>query len=72
MGSTFPRSVISPVIATSERTGRPESADPMAAATVMPAEGPSFGTPAAGKWTWMSQRPNASDGMSSDAARERT
>ena len=43
IGSTRPRSVISPVIATFERTGTRTSADAIAVAIVMPAEGPSFG-----------------------------
>ena len=43
MGSTRPRSVISPVMATSLRTGMPVSALTMAVAMVMPADGPSLG-----------------------------
>ena len=50
MGSTRPRRVISPVIATSERTLRPVMADSMAVAMVMPAEGPSLGTAPSGMW----------------------
>ena len=48
IGSTRPDSVISPVIATSWRAGRPESADTIAVAIAMPADGPSFGIAPAG------------------------
>ncbi|EKC48314.1 hypothetical protein OBE_15253, partial [human gut metagenome] len=41
IGSTLPRSVISPVIATSLRTGIPDRADTRAVVIVTPAEGPS-------------------------------
>ena len=54
IGSTRPRSVISPVMATSRRTGRPVSAEQSAVTTVTPAEGPSLGTAPSGKWMWMS------------------
>ena len=47
-------SVISPVIATSALTCRPESAETSAVAIVTPAEGPSFGTAPAGTCRWMS------------------
>src|SRR2546426_247632 len=50
IGSTRPRSVSSPVIATSWRAGRRHSSDASAAAIVIPAEGPSFGTAPAGTW----------------------
>ena len=53
MGSTRPRSEISPVIATSSRTRRPVAAEARAVAIVMPAEGPSLGTAPAGTWMWM-------------------
>ncbi len=43
IGSTRPRSVISPVIARSLRTGTRQSADTSAVASVIPADGPSFG-----------------------------
>ena len=43
IGSTNPRSVTSPVIATSWRTGIRVSAETSAVAMVMPADGPSFG-----------------------------
>ena len=54
MGSTRPRKVTSPVMATSRRTGAPVRADTMAVVMAMPAEGPSLGTAPSGKWTWMS------------------
>ena len=50
MGSTLPRSVISPVIATSRLTGLLVNAEISAVAMVMPAEGPSFGIAPAGTW----------------------
>mmetsp|Transcript_29064 Transcript_29064/g.94902 ORF Transcript_29064/g.94902 Transcript_29064/m.94902 type:complete len:299 (-) Transcript_29064:2863-3759(-) len=56
IGSTSPESVISPVIAVSERARRPEKSDTIAVQMVMPAEGPSLGTAPCGKWTWMSWR----------------
>src|SRR5881409_589035 len=51
-GSTSPRSVISPVMATSRRTGRPAKAENIATAIVMPADGPSFGIAPSGTCTW--------------------
>ena len=48
MGRTRPRRVISPVIATSLRTGMPVSALTMAVAIVIPADGPSLGMAPAG------------------------
>ena len=54
MGSTLPRSVISPVIATSRLTGRFVRAEIRAVATVIPAEGPSLGMAPAGTWMWIS------------------
>lgn len=53
-GSTCPPSVSSPVIATSHRTGRPVNAETMAAATVTPAEAPSFDRTASGRCTYRS------------------
>ena len=55
IGSTRPDSVISPVIATSWRAGRPDSADTIAVAIAMPADGPSFGIAPAGTCTWTSR-----------------
>ena len=54
MGSTRPRSVTSPVMATPARIFRPVRAESMAVVTAMPAEGPSLGTAPSGKCTWMS------------------
>src|SRR5829696_1433716 len=51
IGSTWPVSVISPVIAVSERTGRPVARDASAVAIVIPALGPSFGIAPAGTCT---------------------
>ena len=51
-GSTLPRSVTSPVIPTSARTGRPVSNDANAVVIATPALGPSLGTAPAGTWTW--------------------
>ena len=48
IGRTLPLRVISPVIATSARTGTWITADKIAVAMVMPAEGPSFGTAPSG------------------------
>jgi hypothetical protein len=70
IGSTRPRSVISPVMAMSWRTGRPDSADTTAEAMVTPADGPSFGIAPAGTWMWMS-RSNISSGICSPPACER-
>ena len=55
IGSTRPLSVISPVIATSWRAGRSDSADTIAVAIAMPADGPSFGIAPAGTWMWTSR-----------------
>ena len=49
-----PDSVISPVIATSPRTGRRVSSDTSAVAMVTPADGPSFGIAPDGTCTWIS------------------
>jgi len=49
-GNTRPRKLISPVIATSERTNRCNSNDASAATIVTPALGPSFGVAPAGTW----------------------
>ena len=50
MGMTRPRSVTSPVMATSWRTGRSVSAESSAVVMAMPALGPSLGTAPSGKW----------------------
>ena len=56
IGSTLPRSVISPVIATSRRVGTRASAETSAVASVMPADGPSFGIAPSGMCTCTSVR----------------
>src|SRR5439155_4575032 len=55
-GRTLPRSVISPVIAMSEGTGRFETSERSEVNIVTPADGPSFGIAPAGTWTWKSLR----------------
>ena len=55
IGSTRPRRLISPVIATSLRTGRSVSSEASATNIATPALGPSFGVAPAGTWTWMSR-----------------
>ena len=60
MGSTRPRRVTSPVIAISRRTpARPVMAEMIAAPIVIPADGPSFGTPPAGTCTCRSRWANS-------------
>ncbi|MNI23927.1 hypothetical protein D3C73_775300 [compost metagenome] len=54
-GNTFPRKVISPVIANFSFTLRWVNSDVSAVSIVIPAEGPSFGIAPAGTWIWMSQ-----------------
>ncbi len=71
MGSTRPRSVISPVIATSLRTGIPVSALMSAVAIVTPAEGPSLGIAPAGTWTWNWRFPKMSSSTWNTRARDR-
>ena len=51
MGNTFPRSVISPVMAISERTFFPVNTERIAVAIVIPALGPSFGVAPSGTCT---------------------
>ena len=60
IGSTWPVSVTSPVIATSLRTGRPLISEERATVIATPAEGPSLGTAPAGTWMWMSCSANQS------------
>jgi hypothetical protein len=64
IGSTWPVSVISPVIARSSRTGRALISDVRAVAIVMPALGPSFGVAPAGTCMWMSCLANQSSARS--------
>jgi hypothetical protein len=70
--STLPRRVISPVIATSWRTGRPESSEARQVATATPAEGPSLGIEPAGKWMCTSSLLKVSSAIPRAGARERT
>ena len=51
IGHTRPRSVISPVMARSRRTGMPVITDTIAVAMATPAEGPSFGVAPSGTCT---------------------
>ena len=72
IGSTLPRSVISPVIATSRRTGILVSAETSVVAIVMPADGPSFGIAPSGTCTWMSSLEWKSSASPNSGALERT
>src|SRR5437660_2951653 len=71
IGSTRPRSVSSPVIATSWRAGRWHNSDASAVAIVIPADGPSLGTAPAGTCRCTSVCVNASSGMPRAPARAR-
>ena len=71
-GSTLPDSVISPVIATSPRTGRRVSSETSAVAMVTPADGPSFGIAPEGTCTWISDALKKSGSMLHCAAWART
>ncbi len=72
IGRISPRSEISPVIATSCRTGRRLKSEASASVTVTPADGPSLGTAPSGKCTWMSRSSNSSGSICSSSARDRT
>ena len=67
IGSTLPVSVISPVIAVSERTGRPVAREASAVAIVIPALGPSFGIAPAGTCTCRSCSRKKPSGMPSSS-----
>ena len=71
-GSTLPRNVISPVIATSLRIGLPVSIDANAVNMVTPADGPSLGIAPAGMCTWMSVLSRKFSSMPSHLALART
>ena len=71
IGRTRPRSVISPVIATSLRTGMPASAETIAVAMVTPADGPSLGVAPAGTWMWSVCFSKTSRSIPSSAACDR-
>ena len=58
LGNTFPRNVISPVMARLLRTFRCVKADVSAVRMVMPADGPSLGVAPSGTWMWMSHCSN--------------
>ncbi len=58
-------------MATSPRTSRPDSSEASAVVRVTPAEGPSFGTAPAGKWTCTERSFSAVTGSSSSAPCER-
>ena len=67
-GSTFPRKVISPVIAKFFFTLHCLNAETNEVTIVMPALGPSFGIAPSGTWTCTFQFSNRSSGMSNNAA----
>ena len=71
IGSTFPRSVTSPVIATSHLTGAPSSADTSAVLIAIPADGPSLGVAPAGTCRWILLRANAFGCTPSSCAADR-
>src|SRR5438094_1870133 len=72
IGRMRPRSVSSPVIATSWRDGRRHKSDARAVAIAIPADGPSFGTAPAGRCRCTSVCVNASSGIPSEPARARS
>src|SRR2546422_4511524 len=72
LGRMRPRSVSSPVIATSWRAGRRHRSDASAVAIAIPADGPSFGTAPAGRCRCTSVCVNASSGIPSGPARARS
>src|SRR5213080_3309826 len=72
IGRMRPRSVSSPVIATSWRAGRRHKSDASAVAIAIPADGPSFGTAPAGRCRCTSVCVNASSGIPSGPARARS
>jgi len=61
----------SPVMPTSERTGRPEARDARAATIVTPADGPSLGTAPAGTCKWMAPLASRSVSYAESVAMER-
>ena len=72
IGSTRPRKEISPVIATSLRTGRAVRSDASATNIATPALGPSLGVAPAGTWTCMSDFSSTSGPMPSSRERALT
>src|SRR6202165_48063 len=69
MGSTSPRSEISPVMAVSLLTVLPVSRETSEVNMATPALGPSLGMPPAGTWTWMSDFSNRAGSTPSVEAR---
>jgi glutathione reductase (NADPH) len=67
-GSTRPRSETSPVMATSERTLRPDRSEASAVNIVTPADGPSLGVAPAGTWTCTSLCSSTFSGTASSSA----
>ncbi|MNV66507.1 hypothetical protein D3C71_1592640 [compost metagenome] len=72
IGNTSPRSVISPVMATSARTGMRDNAETMAVVIAIPADGPSFGVAPSGTCTCMSCFSKTLSAKPRRRARERT
>src|SRR5216683_697385 len=72
MGRILPRRVISPVIATSFRTGTPLARDASAVMIATPADGPSLGIAPAGTCTWIDFPSKARGSSSSREALDRT
>ncbi len=54
IGNTFPRNVISPVIANPSVTDLSDNSETRAVSIPTPADGPSFGVAPAGTWIWIS------------------
>ena len=71
IGSTRPVSDTSPVIATSDRTSRPDSSEASAVVIVTPALGPSLGTAPAGTWMCTPRSFRSATGSSSSAPCDR-
>ncbi len=69
IGSTRPRSVTSPVMAISRRTGMPVSTETIEVTMATPADGPSFGVAPSGTCTWMSVFAKTGGSMPNDGAR---
>ena len=72
IGIALPRSVTSPVIAISLRTGMPVITDTIEVTIARPADGPSLGVAPSGTWTWMSIVSNLGGFTPSSGAIDRT
>ena len=70
-GRTWPRRVISPVMARPFLMGRFDSSDTRAQSRATPAEGPSLGMEPAGTWMWRSALSKKSSSMPRNGARAR-